>query len=130
PPKIAVFPRDQTVVAGGVAVFVCTAVGDPRPLIEWRQSGKLISVVRYRVTEITGDPARAQFTLTVLEEHHIPPGFPHFKIQPNLQSLQRNGTALLPCKAEGDPEPKVFWLHNDIPVDLSDPRYSLAAAGK
>ncbi|KAH7935119.1 hypothetical protein HPB52_004363 [Rhipicephalus sanguineus] len=157
PPSIVVFPRDQTVVTGRVAVFVCTAVGNPRPQIEWRKNGKRVSTNRYTVTEMTGgsvlridpvragkdnatyeclaengvgEPVRAQFTLTVLEENQIPPGFPHFKLLPNLQGVERNRSALLPCKAEGDPEPRLSWLRNDIPVDMSNPRYSLAAAGK
>ncbi|XP_049275010.1 receptor-type tyrosine-protein phosphatase delta isoform X2 [Rhipicephalus sanguineus] len=156
PPSIVVFPRDQTVVTGRVAVFVCTAVGNPRPQIEWRKNGKRVSTNRYTVTEMTGgsvlridpvragkdnatyeclaengvgEPVRAQFTLTVLEENQIPPGFPHFKLLPNLQGVERNRSALLPCKAEGDPEPRLSWLRNDIPVDMSNPRYSLAAAG-
>ncbi|XP_075528367.1 tyrosine-protein phosphatase Lar isoform X4 [Dermacentor variabilis] len=156
PPSIVIFPRDQTVVTGRVAVFVCTAVGNPRPQIEWRKNGKRVSTNRYTVTEMTGgsvlridpvragkdnatyeclaengvgEPVRAQFTLTVLEENQIPPGFPHFKLLPNLQGVERNRSALLPCKAEGDPEPKLSWLRNDIPVDMSNPRYSLAAAG-
>ncbi|KAL3172893.1 hypothetical protein MRX96_012639 [Rhipicephalus microplus] len=156
PPSIVIFPRDQTVVTGRVAVFVCTAVGNPRPQIEWRKNGKRVSTNRYTVTEMTGgsvlridpvragkdnatyeclaengvgEPVRAQFTLTVLEENQIPPGFPHFKLLPNLQGVERNRSALLPCKAEGDPEPRLSWLRNDIPVDMSNPRYSLAAAG-
>ncbi|KAH7936171.1 hypothetical protein HPB52_019442 [Rhipicephalus sanguineus] len=157
PPRIVVFPRDQTVVTGQVAVFVCTAIGNPPPQIEWRRNGKRIISRRHTVTEITGgsvlrlysvrsvkedatyeclakngvgDPARAEFKLTVVEEYQIPRGFPHFKLLPNHQGVERNRSALLPCKAEGDPEPRFSWLRNGIPVDMSSPRYSLAAAGK
>ncbi|XP_037528181.1 tyrosine-protein phosphatase Lar-like [Rhipicephalus sanguineus] len=156
PPRIVVFPRDQTVVTGQVAVFVCTAIGNPPPQIEWRRNGKRIISRRHTVTEITGgsvlrlysvrsvkedatyeclakngvgDPARAEFKLTVVEEYQIPRGFPHFKLLPNHQGVERNRSALLPCKAEGDPEPRFSWLRNGIPVDMSSPRYSLAAAG-
>lgn len=93
-PSIVIFPRDQTVVTGRVAVFVCTAVGNPRPQIEWRKNGKRVSTNRYTVVEMpggsvlridpvrtgkdnatyeclaengVGEPVRALFVLTVLE---------------------------------------------------------------
>lgn len=93
-PSIVIFPRDQTVVTGRVAVFVCTAVGNPRPQIEWRKNGKRVSTNRYTVVEMSGgsvlridpvrtgkdnatyeclaengvgEPVRALFVLTVLE---------------------------------------------------------------
>uniref|UniRef100_A0A131YFQ3 protein-tyrosine-phosphatase n=1 Tax=Rhipicephalus appendiculatus TaxID=34631 RepID=A0A131YFQ3_RHIAP len=156
PPRIVVSPRNQTVVTRRVAVFVCTADGNPRPQIEWHKNGKRIFSMRYTVTEIAGgsvlridpvragkdnatyeclaengvgEPVRAQFTLTVLEENQVPPGFPQFKLLPNLQGVERNRSALLPCEADGDPKPKLSWLRDNIPVDMSNPRYSLAAAG-
>ncbi|KAG0437323.1 hypothetical protein HPB47_017497 [Ixodes persulcatus] len=155
-PSIVIFPRDQTVVTGRVAVFVCTAVGNPRPQIEWRKNGKRVSTNRYTVVEMpggsvlridpvrtgkdnatyeclaengVGEPVRALFVLTVLEENQVPPGFPQFKLLPNLQGVERNRSALLPCKAEGEPEPRLSWLRNDVPVDMSNPRYSLASGG-
>ncbi|KAG0420671.1 hypothetical protein HPB47_003360, partial [Ixodes persulcatus] len=144
-PSIVIFPRDQTVVTGRVAVFVCTAVGNPRPLIEWRKNGERLSTIRYTVVEMpggsvlridptrtgrdnatyeclaangVGEPARALFVLTVLEENQVPPGFPQFKLLPNLQG------------AEGDPEPRLSWLRDDVPVDMSNPRYSLVSGGE
>ncbi|XP_064477479.1 tyrosine-protein phosphatase Lar-like isoform X1 [Ornithodoros turicata] len=156
PPSIVIYPRDQTVVTGGVATFVCTAVGNPKPQIEWRKNGKRVSTNRYTVIEMpqgsalridpvragkdnatyeclaengVGEPVRALFALTVLEENQVPPGFPKFKLQPTTQGVERNRSALVQCKAEGDPEPKISWLRNEIPIDMINPRYSLAPGG-
>ncbi|XP_042145434.1 tyrosine-protein phosphatase Lar [Ixodes scapularis] len=154
--SIVIFPRDQTVVTGQVAVFVCTAAGNPRPQIEWRKNGERISTVRHMVVEMpggsvlridptrtgrdnatyecladngVGEPARALFVLTVIEENEIPPGFPQFQLLPHMQAVERNRSALLPCQAEGDPEPWISWLHNEVPVNMSNPRYSLVSGG-
>ena len=54
----------------------------------------------------------------------MPPGFPTFKIQPSVRGVERGRTALLVCVAEGNPIPKVYWLKNYVPIDMSNPKYS------
>ncbi|GFW65039.1 tyrosine-protein phosphatase Lar [Trichonephila clavipes] len=93
PPRIETFPRNQTVQNNGVASFVCTAVGNPKPVIEWRKNGKRVSTQRYIIQDMPsgsvlridpvkagrddatyecvaengfGEPVRAIATLTVL----------------------------------------------------------------
>ena len=39
PPRIITAPKDQLVVSGRVATFVCAAIGTPKPQIEWRKNG-------------------------------------------------------------------------------------------
>ncbi|XP_037288129.2 tyrosine-protein phosphatase Lar isoform X1 [Rhipicephalus microplus] len=156
PPRIVISPRDQTVVTGGTAAFTCMADGNPQPQIEWRKSGKRLFSWRYTVTEMTGgsvlridpvrsgkedatyeclaengvgDPARAQFKLTVLDEYTIPQGFPRFEVVPKPQGVELNRSVVLPCEAQGEPEPTISWLRNVIPINMTNPRYSLAASG-
>lgn len=143
-------------VTGGTAAFTCMADGNPQPQIEWRKSGKRLFSWRYTVTEMTGgsvlridpvrggkedatyeclaengvgDPARAQFKLTVLDEYTTPQGFPRFEVVPKPQGVELNRSVLLPCEAQGEPEPKISWLRNVIPINMTNPRYSLAASG-
>ncbi|XP_055931726.1 tyrosine-protein phosphatase Lar-like isoform X3 [Argiope bruennichi] len=152
PPRIETAPRNQTVLNNGVASFVCAAVGNPKPQIEWRKNGKRVTTQRYTVQEMpngsvlridpvkagrddatyecmaengVGEPVRALATLTVLAEDQIPPGFPQFTMQPQIQGVEMGRNALLPCRAEGTPQPTIRWLKSYIPVDMSDPRYSL-----
>lgn len=35
-----------------VASFICTAIGNPKPQIEWRKNGKRLVTLRYTVLEI------------------------------------------------------------------------------
>ncbi|GFQ81296.1 tyrosine-protein phosphatase Lar [Trichonephila clavata] len=152
PPRIETVPRNQTVQNNGVASFVCTAVGNPKPLIEWRKNGKRVSTQRYVIQDMPsgsvlridpvkagrddatyecvaengfGEPVRAIATLTVLTEDKVPFGFPQFTMQPQIQGVEKGRNALLPCRAEGHPTPTIRWLKSYVPVDLSDPRYSL-----
>lgn len=52
PPRIETAPRNQTVLNNGVASFVCAAVGNPKPQIEWRKNGKRVTTQRYTVQEM------------------------------------------------------------------------------
>ncbi|KAG8188904.1 hypothetical protein JTE90_014959 [Oedothorax gibbosus] len=152
PPAIETFPQDQTVASGGIAVFVCTAVGNPSPQIEWRKNGKRVTTQRYAAIDMpngsvlriepvragrddatyecvaengVGEPVRALADLVVLPEDSLPGGFPRFVRQPNMQGIEKGRGALLPCQAEGDPEPTIRWLKNMVPLDMTIPRYSL-----
>ncbi|GFU37481.1 tyrosine-protein phosphatase Lar [Nephila pilipes] len=152
PPRIETVPRNQTVQNNGVASFVCTAVGNPKPIIEWRKNGKRVTTQRYTTQDMPngsvlridpvkagrddatyecvaengfGEPVRAIASLTVLTEDQIPFGFPQFTMQPQIQGVEKGRNALLPCRAEGHPTPTIRWLKSYAPVDLSDPRYSL-----
>lgn len=152
PPRIENAPHDQVVLTGGVASFVCTAVGNPKPQLEWRKNGKRVTTQRYTVQEMpngsvlriepvragrddatyecvaengVGEPVRALATLTVLQEGATPAGFPRFTLQPSIQGVEKGRSALLPCKAEGDPMPTIHWLKDMIPVDMTNHRYSL-----
>uniref|UniRef100_T1JHT9 Ig-like domain-containing protein n=1 Tax=Strigamia maritima TaxID=126957 RepID=T1JHT9_STRMM len=52
PPEILIRPQDQTVATGGIVSFFCSAIGNPKPQIEWRKNGKRVSNVRYMVIEM------------------------------------------------------------------------------
>lgn len=65
-----------------------------------------------------------------ISEEKIPEGFPSFTLQPNMQGVEKGHNALLPCRSVGDPEPQIYWLRDAIPVDMTNPRYSLYQGGK
>ena len=57
-------------------------------------------------------------------EDEVPRGFPKFTTQPQMQGVEKGRSALIPCRAEGDPEPTVSWIKDMVPIDMSNPRYS------
>ena len=63
-------------------------------------------------------------TYGILLDEEIPKGFPRFTLQPHMQGVERGRNALIPCKAEGDPDPHIMWLKDMIPIDMSNTRYS------
>lgn len=151
-PRIITSPKSQVVVNERVASFICTAEGSPKPQIEWRKNGKRLVTLRYTVIDLPngsilrvepvrpgrdnatyeciaengiGEPVRGQAELIVLSEDEVPRGFPRFITVPHMQGVEKGRTAVIPCRATGDPDPVVTWFKDMMPVDLSNPRYSI-----
>ncbi|XP_077389513.1 protein tyrosine phosphatase receptor type Fa isoform X4 [Festucalex cinctus] len=145
-PSFVKSPDDQTGISGGVASFVCQAVGEPKPRITWMKKGKKVSSQRFEVIEFddgSGSVLRIQplrthrdeavyectaanslgeinasAKLTVLEEEQIPHGFPSIDMGPQLKVVERTRTATMLCAASGNPDPEIFWLKDFLPVDI------------
>nr|XP_057930094.1 protein tyrosine phosphatase receptor type Fa isoform X8 [Doryrhamphus excisus] len=146
-PSFIKSPDDQTGISGGVASFVCQAVGDPKPRITWMKKGKKVSSQRFEVIEFddgSGSVLRIQplrthrdeaiyectatnsvgeintsAKLTVLEEDQIPHGFPTIDMGPQLKVVERTRTATMLCAASGNPDPEIFWFKDFLPVDIN-----------
>ncbi|XP_071342873.1 protein tyrosine phosphatase receptor type Fa isoform X3 [Trachinotus anak] len=146
-PSFIKSPDDQTGISGGVASFVCQAVGEPRPRITWMKKGKKVSSQRFEVIEFddgSGSVLRIQplrthrdeaiyectatnsvgeintsAKLTVLEEDQIPHGFPTIDMGPQLKVVERTRTATMLCAASGNPDPEIYWFKDFLPVDIS-----------
>lgn len=156
PPEIVVRPRDQVAINGGTISFFCSAIGNPKPQIEWRKNGKRLSPSRYIVQEVAGgsvlriepvralrdearyeciavngvgDAAPAEATLTVIREDSLPNGFPRITVQPEQRAVERGRNAVVACQASGNPQPTITWLKDSIPVDMSNPRYTIQEQG-
>ncbi|XP_051785964.1 receptor-type tyrosine-protein phosphatase delta isoform X15 [Erpetoichthys calabaricus] len=148
PPKFTRTPEDQTGVSGGVASFICQAMGDPRPKIVWNKKGKKVSNQRFEVIEFddgSGSVLRIQplrtprdeamyecvasnsvgetsasSRLTVLREDQLPSGFPTIDMGPQLKVVERTRTATMLCAASGNPDPEITWFKDFLPVDTSN----------
>ncbi|XP_066507919.1 receptor-type tyrosine-protein phosphatase F-like [Hoplias malabaricus] len=146
-PSFIKTPEDQTGISGGVASFVCQAVGDPKPRITWMKKGKKVSSQRFEVIEFddgSGSVLRIQplrthrdeaiyectatnsageintsAKLTVLEENEIPAGFPSIDMGPQLKVVERTRTATMLCAASGTPDPEISWFKDFLPVDIN-----------
>ncbi|XP_029355876.1 protein tyrosine phosphatase receptor type Fa [Echeneis naucrates] len=147
-PSFIKSPEDQTGISGGVASFVCQAVGEPSPRIIWMKKGKKVSSQRFQVIEFdngsgSGSVLRIQplrthrdeaiyectatnrvgeinisAKLTVLEEDEIPYGFPTIDMGPQLKVVERTRTATMLCAASGNPDPEIYWFKDFLPVDI------------
>uniref|UniRef100_UPI003AAFD541 protein tyrosine phosphatase receptor type Fa isoform X1 n=1 Tax=Centroberyx gerrardi TaxID=166262 RepID=UPI003AAFD541 len=146
-PSFVKSPDDQTGISGGVASFVCQAVGEPKPRITWMKKGKKVSSQRFEVIEFddgSGSVLRIQplrthrdeaiyectatnsvgeintsAKLTVLEEDQIPHGFPTIDMGPQLKVVERTRTATMLCAASGNPDPEISWFKDFLPVDIN-----------
>ncbi|XP_051170943.1 tyrosine-protein phosphatase Lar isoform X3 [Leptopilina boulardi] len=158
PPNILVSPLSQQVKSGGIASFFCRAGGTPPPQIYWRKNGKKVSQSqsRYQVEQNqngaifriepvrpqrdnvlyecvaengVGDAVSATAQLTVYEAESLPNGFPMITQAPTTKVVEMGHNALLSCSAIGSPSPIISWVRNSVPIDTSNPRYTVLESG-
>ncbi|XP_068036713.1 roundabout homolog 2 isoform X19 [Anomalospiza imberbis] len=159
PPQFVVRPRDQIVAQGRTVTFPCETKGNPQPAVFWQKEGSqnllfpnqpLQPSSRYSVSP-TGDLtitniqrsdagyyicqaltvagsilAKAQLEVTDVLTDRPPPIILQGPIN---QTLAVDGTALLKCKATGDPLPVISWLKEGFTFLGRDPRTSIQDQG-
>ncbi|XP_069617017.1 roundabout homolog 2 isoform X5 [Ranitomeya imitator] len=158
PPQFVVRPRDQIVAQGRTVTFPCETKGNPQPAVFWQKEGSQNLLFpnqpqpnsRYSVSP-TGDLtianiqrsdagyyicqaltvagsilAKSQLEVTDVLTDRPPP----IILQgPTNQTLAVDGTALLKCKATGDPMPVISWLKEGFNFMGRDTRLSILDKG-
>ncbi|XP_045142074.1 roundabout homolog 2 isoform X6 [Echinops telfairi] len=159
PPQFVVRPRDQIVAQGRTVTFPCETQGNPQPAVFWQKEGSqnllfpnqpqqpnsrcsvsptgdltITNIQRsdagYYICQaltVAGSIlAKAQLEVTDVLTDRPPP----IILQgPANQTLAVDGTALLKCKATGDPLPVISWLKEGFTFLLRDPRATIQEQG-
>ncbi|XP_040836565.1 roundabout homolog 2 isoform X1 [Ochotona curzoniae] len=159
PPQFVVRPRDQIVAQGRTVTFPCETKGNPQPAVFWQKEGSqnllfpnqpqqpnsrcsvsptgdltITNIQRsdagYYICQaltVAGSIlAKAQLEVTDVLTDRPPP----IILQgPANQTLAVDGTALLKCKATGDPLPVISWLKEGFTFLGRDPRASIQEQG-
>ncbi|XP_029070050.1 roundabout homolog 2 [Monodon monoceros] len=159
PPQFVVRPRDQIVAQGRTVTFPCETKGNPQPAVFWQKEGSqnLLfpnqpqqansrcsvspagdltitdtqrSDAGYYICQaltVAGSIlAKAQLEVTDVLTDRPPP----IILQgPANQTLAVDGTALLKCKATGDPLPVISWLKEGFTFLGRDPRATIQEQG-
>ena len=61
--------------------------------------------------------------------HVVPVGYPLIVESPLLKAVEKGRNAVMVCEAEGNPHPDVWWLKDNIPVNITDPRLQVLDSG-
>ncbi|KAM5336110.1 roundabout homolog 2 isoform 7-T7 [Glossophaga mutica] len=159
PPQFVVRPRDQIVAQGRTVTFPCETKGNPQPAVFWQKEGSqnllfpnqpqqpnsrcsvsptgdltITNIQRsdagYYICQaltVAGSIlAKAQLEVTDVLTDRPPP----IILQgPANQTLAVDGTALLKCKATGDPLPVISWLKEGFTFLGRDPRATIHEQG-
>ncbi|XP_058426676.1 roundabout homolog 2 isoform X3 [Diceros bicornis minor] len=159
PPQFVVRPRDQIVAQGRTVTFPCETKGNPQPAVFWQKEGSqnllfpnqpqqpnsrcsvsptgdltITNIQRsdagYYICQaltVAGSIlAKAQLEVTDVLTDRPPP----IILQgPVNQTLAVDGTALLKCKATGDPLPVISWLKEGFTFLGRDPRATMQEQG-
>nr|XP_048278464.1 roundabout homolog 2 isoform X9 [Myodes glareolus] len=159
PPQFVVRPRDQIVAQGRTVTFPCETKGNPQPAVFWQKEGSqnllfpnqpqqpasrcsvspsgdltITDIQRsdagYYICQaltVAGSiVARAQLEVTDVLTDRPPPIILQGPIN---QTLAVDGTALLKCKATGDPLPVISWLKEGFTFLGRDPRATIQEQG-
>ncbi|XP_055287669.1 roundabout homolog 2 isoform X4 [Moschus berezovskii] len=159
PPQFVVRPRDQIVAQGRTVTFPCETKGNPQPAVFWQKEGSqnllfpnqpqqpnsrcsvsptgdltITNIQRsdagYYICQaltVAGSIlAKAQLEVTDVLTDRPPPII--LQGPPN-QTLAVDGTALLKCKATGDPLPVISWLKEGFTFLGRDPRATIHEQG-
>lgn len=59
-----------------------------------------------------------------------PEGFPKIVQAPTTKVVEVGHTAVLQCEVEGDPEPRVYWMKDFVPIDMADQRFTILPQGR
>ncbi|XP_072597060.1 roundabout homolog 2 isoform X20 [Vulpes vulpes] len=159
PPQFVVRPRDQIVAQGRTVTFPCETKGNPQPAVFWQKEGSqnllfpnqpqqpnsrcsvsptgdltITNIQRsdagYYICQaltVAGSIlAKAQLEVTDVLTDRPPP----IILQgPANQTLAVDGTALLKCKATGDPLPVISWLKEGFTFLGRDSRATIQEQG-
>ncbi|XP_057619616.1 roundabout homolog 2 isoform X5 [Chionomys nivalis] len=159
PPQFVVRPRDQIVAQGRTVTFPCETKGNPQPAVFWQKEGSqnllfpnqpqqptsrssVSSSGDLTITNIQRSDAgyyicqaltvagsilaKAQLEVTDVLTDRPPPIILQGPIN---QTLAVDGTALLKCKATGDPLPVISWLKEGFTFLGRDPRATIQEQG-
>lgn len=141
----SVKPQDQKVGLNGIASFDCQAKGNPQPSIFWAREGSQMLMFpdnTYGHIYVTGQgtlqirgvqkedagfyvcsalsvagSATIRAFLQVTSVDDIPP--PIIQIGPANQTLPIGSMAMIPCRAIGNPPPRIRFYKDGMPLQTN-----------
>ncbi|XP_012372192.1 hemicentin-2 [Octodon degus] len=139
-------PRSVVGLAPGQLVLECSVEAEPAPEIEWHRDGILLQADthtqfpehgRFLQLQALSAADSGHYSCTARNragsasvafhvEVHVAP-----TIQPGPHTVNTsvNQTALLPCRASGEPPPLVSWRKDGAPLDPGSPRVEVLSDG-
>ena len=90
----------------------------------FKPPGVQIVLIFCFIFKIYDSALKSKFNCLFLEDS-LPQGFPTMTVSPRTLYLTEGDTAVLPCKAIGNPKPKVRWFLSHAPLTYTDPRMKM-----
>lgn len=69
-------------------------------------------------------------TSFLITAEDLPTGFPMITQAPTTKVVEMGHNAVLLCAAVGSPPPIISWVRDMLPIDTSNPRYTVLETGK
>ncbi|XP_036354448.1 hemicentin-1-like isoform X2 [Octopus sinensis] len=140
PPKISVNTSRYTTQEDKSVVLLCDSLGIPKPTIRWTKDGQELAIDNYKYVILHGTKLSLPFpraedsgTYTCIAENgagrdekaiklrvRVPPTIEETS---HLMTATVGSTVKIPCKATGNPEPKLKWTKNDKKLSSNRPKF-------
>lgn len=150
PPSFSKKPSNKKVGLNGQVQLPCVATGNPPPSVFWSKEG--VSTLMFPNTTHGRQQVTAEGTLQINDVQQEDEGFyvcsafsvvdsstvriylqvstvderppPIIQIGPSNQTLPKGSVATMPCRATGNPTPRVKWFHDGYAVQTGN-RHSI-----
>lgn len=150
PPSFFKKPSNKKVGLNGQVQLPCVATGNPPPSVFWSKEG--VSTLMFPNTTHGRQQVTAEGTLQINDVQQEDEGFyvcsafsvvdsstvriylqvstvderppPIIQIGPSNQTLPKGSVATMPCRATGNPTPRVKWFHDGYAVQTGN-RHSI-----
>jgi peroxidase len=139
-PRFTTPPRSQRSRESGIVEFTCIAAGHPYPEYTWWNDNRIVNSEsritvsnggqHLRIQELklydAGDyVCRAENRLGRAEskvslEVELLPKPLNFVHQPHDMEAPKGTTVQLPCKANGSPKPRIFWMKDGQTISMDE----------
>ncbi|EDW74310.1 uncharacterized protein Dwil_GK21847 [Drosophila willistoni] len=150
PPNFVKKPTNKKIGLNGLVQWPCVATGNPQPSIFWTKEG--LSTLMFPNSSHGRQQVMADGTLQISDVQQEDEGFyvcsafsvvdsstvrvflqvssvderppPIIQIGPTNQTLPKGSVATLPCRATGNPNPRIKWFHEGYAVQTTN-RHSI-----
>uniref|UniRef100_A0A8C7BBH8 Lactoperoxidase n=1 Tax=Neovison vison TaxID=452646 RepID=A0A8C7BBH8_NEOVI len=137
PPQFRVIPKDQVVLEGHTAEFLCEAEGNPPPIIAWTKAGRQLSQESLHTVLSSGTLRiehaahhdQGQYECQAVSPLGVkkvsvqltvkPKALPVFTQLPQDTSVEVGNNINISCHAQGEPQPIITWNKAGVQITES-----------
>ncbi|VDP10005.1 unnamed protein product [Soboliphyme baturini] len=119
-PTFVAHPQNTITSEGAELRLLCEAKGYPQPSITWLKDGRPVQISQRFTMSLSNTLSKA-----IIEIRHT--SSPKITLAPSTVSASVGGTVSFPCKAVGEPKPRITWSFNGMAIPTVVGHYEVSS---